>query len=1385
MIDFRKSEIFSGDCFSPFIFLFLSVFFLLLFSQVEITSAKSLFSGNIEEIIPERSLELLDSNIVNIPPWSQEWQAARALVRNKNYKRAATMYAQLLKKKPELEAVRWEYCQILGLLRRYEEARDNIDTLLAFAPDRKEYRLFAGAIALHNGEFKKAALNFGMVLELASPGSLSLSAMQGLAESLRLQGKKELSLSLEEQQILGQNAEHFSPQTEPLPLLRKGYDRLLDDALSLDDTAKVEWIVTHLSSLESLKDSQLRAVLSLLDNSETRSSALKLVYQEFMRRFPGDQILRKQFISFLLLKEQYHKALEQYDKAFEYSKDDLLLLSAAELARGKANVPGKALGYYQRYLQRHPQDQIIQKEISSLHILLAKDFLAIVENDGINALWLDMEPLGQDRTEIFLQMAELLRARTRKESQHLAAVVLQFLVQNSITDKRIYLSLTDVYMQQENWDKALTALNNVPLLQRQEIYYVKRAELAFKQQDELEMLDAYSHLLKLNPKREDIRQKAIVLAGALGLIEKAEEYFAFYSKGTAHRNNVSPSQKNKNNEQKEFQKKPQLSTLLLYLYFLGENRQFDSLQDVTSWAARLWDKEPGKLVSIRIEEANALRRQGFFNLADQILREQLNRKVSQDAVFFALANNAADRGRKSEMELWLAFLASNTFSETRVYSKDVTSILHSLIRVRYALRRQVPERAENLLKNIPISTQQITSIAAEEGEVQRAVAEICQLSEIISAQELRPYCRLHNESPLTPWGNAPQISFAVQKKTPELLSSHVFRGKQQVLRKAYDDAQKTLEPVHKQIPTSFLTTVLLAEVAAGQNRYSEAEKIIQSLNGDLGTRCQEEIRLTSSAGKHQQALSHFYNYYGDIDGGEDPVLAVRLFTGNQPKEAVLLARLLWNAEKFQEALSVYQAILSVPVTEEVLTYYKQRMKGDFPGVSQEKSFWSFLSIIRFSKEEQTKTLNALLSPHLLVENAGNSVGVMLAGNSLLLSLQKRLVQEYDARIASYEKRYHYAEKSYKNLLEEEHSLDALTDLVTIYERMGKYQKEAKVYRDIEQSGKLSPVLEESMERNLQKIAPFAMVDFSLSKKKNLHRYQDIEKTGLKTSFSYLLDLDRFINFHYKNVRYSSHNGEKKTGANCIGGDIFWQFDNILEFSGGMGVDKQNSAGDTTLLYYGRLESQLDDLVTGFVEFSRSQIDDTVDSFDENLTTKTLHTGLTFETAVGVRFGTDFQYNMRSDDNNGKEIHGFLAYSFFFDESQVEFSYDAFYQNNDKKNPEYKNDNKELILTGGPISYWSPDSYSQHRLGGRFQYDFGVFATEHSFQSEKKNSWLKNSFVAVELGIGLEDEEEYVYSADFDISLEINSHCLLKSGLGFSRGKEIEEMHFFTALQYRW
>jgi hypothetical protein len=97
-------------------------------------------------------------------------------------------------------------------------------------------------------------------------------------------------------------------------------------------------------------------------------------------------------------------------------------------------------------------------------------------------------------------------------------------------------------------------------------------------------------------------------------------------------------------------------------------------------------------------------------------------------------------------------------------------------------------------------------------------------------------------------------------------------------------------------------------------------------------------------------------------------------------------------------------------------------------------------------------------------------------------------------------------------------------------------------------------------------------------------------------------------------------------------------------------------------------------------------------------------------------------------------------------------------------------------TSGEVRYWSPSSFTEHRMGLRFQHDF------LGYELGSKKSM---SYYAIDNAVGLEDNENLSFTTKIDIFLEMSPHFLLKGNFTLSKSDDYEETGMSMSLHYRW
>ena len=225
---------------------------------------------------------------------------------------------------------------------------------------------------------------------------------------------------------------------------------------------------------------------------------------------------------------------------------------------------------------------------------------------------------------------------------------------------------------------------------------------------------------------------------------------------------------------------------------------------------------------------------------------------------------------------------------------------------------------------------------------------------------------------------------------------------------------------------------------------------------------------------------------------------------------------------------------------------------------------------------------------------------------------------------------------------------------------------------------------------------------------------------------------------------------------------------------GGGVERIVDSGDNTFQYEIGLRGQLDDYVNGYLVFEKRQEYDTITALMQEISWQTIDTGLSIETQAGISFGGDLQHRYYSDGNSQNRFHGFSSYNVFGESLRWTLRYDYQYLSSDDQG------NSQTDLSGNTASddvpYWSPSSFSEHRLGLNFQHDFLGYE-----QGTKKSM----SYYAISTAVGLEDNENFTFTTKFDIFLEMSPHFLLKGNFTLSKSDEYEEKGLSMSLHYRW
>ncbi len=1298
----------------------------LLLSAVLASALLPAFVFAAESIAPNRQISLVQPQ-PEVPEWRVLWDRARELARQERYTEASRQYAELLSRKDNIEEANWEYCQVLLRIGDNATATRILAALLEKTPHRNDYLLAGARLAEEAGDDERAVRYFGKVLEKDPAGPDAEVALTGLVNSLRRQGKNSLALPL------------LEGLSRRRPDDRQILRTLATDAYQLGREQLARQLYNRLLAFSDIDDQVVLQAAELFDRPghEVRRRQL---WQEYLRRHPDYLPFRARLAADLIAEKQNEAALEQLQYLIDHAADNRqYLLQAGELCLYGLNRPDKALFFFARYNSRYPDDQSIMKRIRDIQSILANDFLAIVENDGAWQLWRDLAEIAPNRLAIYQEMAELLE-RAGKEEELLE--ILLILHRHAPVDDQVTLRIARHYRQAGEPTDSLAYLDEVTKAARNLEYYRLRAETERILGREQEALVSYNRVVALAPDDLSLRLTAIELAGSLGLVENVEELFL-----------------------KGLDSGGDLEELYLgYLAQLSRNGLYTAHARVSAAARQLFATDTVMDTRLKLEQAKALFQEGRRRKAEQLLRLLLSQGILVDKVLFQLADHALSDQNLPAAEVWMAAIAARQ-SEEGNYSLRLLQLKAREIPPHPGLVDENRRDEMASLLNKELCRQQYGSgdhllawqtcgrVLADYGFDAQTVLIRQQL-----AREV-PDATLHPEELLT-----------VGEKV--ILSRQLALAEEELEKFRYSAAEQRLATVLNACGQSVAASLGLVELDLARGRLDDAAEGLQR----LALRFPEEtsfkrkmIEIEIRRGRYQQGLALMQQHVGGETVAE---MVDRLIAAEETESLLTLARLLWGDREEEQALQLYQRLLD-PAVVDLLRHEFIEKQLSYRSFTRESTIWnSLLSLL----QSQPDLVAELMAPPFLLENIGTDAGAIVASYFERFSWQRLIHSEYQARKAIADRRYYYAEKSYRKLLEEEESADALLDLATIYSRIGKIRKEAQVYEAIQNTGTVNPELIASIERSSQQLSPQNILEAEYMRKNGREGLIDLTRSSIGTSFWIAPDLKKDIRFSYLNTHYRSTDSDASLASNRISGLATAEFGTGYELFFATGLEKLNGSSDTRFSYEAGVNGQLDDYVMAHARLTKRVVDDSVQTIRDDISFQQVSTGIDLETSFGVTFGGDLRHRGYNDGNSQNRFHGYSSYSLFAQSIELALRYDFEYLNNNREiEPEQVQQTDEYRAEMAPL-YWSPASFNEHRLTADFRHDFPGYS---------RGSKTGTSSYSLSNAVGLEDHENISYTGLFHFFLEINQHLLLKGNFAFTTSAEYDEKGFAFSLHYRW
>lgn len=1306
-----------------------------------------------DTIAPDRNISMVQGE-PGSPDWKILWDMARKFARDEDYSLAVKAYSDLIRIKPNIEEANWEYCKVLLKVEDFSTATKIIGGLLDKDPNNYDYLLAGGTVATHWKNYETAIRYFGRVFEKDPTGVSSDTALLGLATSLRNKGKKELAFSLLEQFSL----RHPKNSTIIHYLALDAYD------LGKDEKARKFYaILLKNKDVADLVILQAEQVFDVPGYEKNRSA----IWLDYLRRHPDYMPFRAKAAKFSVESGEFEEALIHLKYMADNIEDnEEYLLEAGKVCQRDLNRPDRALYFYERYIQKHPENLEIKAKINNIQSDLANEFISIVENGGTLQLWGDLAEIALNRLAIYREMADLLEKRGKTEE---LIEVLTIIYKHSPHEDSMALRIAHQYYRKGQYSKTLEYLSSVTGdKSKTKSYFLFKGDTEQQFGLEMDSLASFEKGLSSDPLDVKLRIKCLELAGRIGNTDKLKSLF---NTGLQHSDERVP-----------------VELVITYLDLLSFNYMFQEYEQINSWAEFYFAGLPETITRLALHKASSLRKEGKTRRAEQLLRQLLNNNIFVEDILFQLAENAVIDKNILAAESWYQALRKDTNQDDSNFSLDPQGCKILLLKVNmlkaegkygdaqalidsYIGASEKKKVLDDLLPFLVRLQKQRCWLSFYKGKLLEAYQQ-CEdlLDNVAFDPELLVLHGILNRRLKTNDRENKDTNSKIYIAGNPVLTRLLTLAAKEIEYLEYDAAENHLSAVLGKYPHSVVGTTVWAELMVARGHSDIAAESLSQLIRQFPEELyyhEKLIEVEARRGRYKQGLALLKKEVGKVDNIED--LTIKLTSADDVEGLLTLARLLWGDKQQEKALLIYKQLLALPVFDILSEKFRQK-QINYHYLTRENTFWNSMMLMLQSEPD---VLAELMEPPFLIENRGNEAGEIVSGLFEKYSWQKLITNEYMARKSIFDRNYYYAEQSYKRLLEDDSS-EGMSDLATIYGKIGKYRKEAQVYEAMQNSGATSPDLIESIERNTLQISPQSIFNVGYEERNGRDGHIDIARTSFGTSFWFTPDLDKDIRLIYTNNHFESLDTDKTTGSNFLYAVATYEITKAYELILGAGTEKLTSDSDTGFQYEIELKGQLDDYINGYVLLEKKQVYDTIAAIQQQITFQSIETGLSIETPMGLSFGGDLHHRYYNDGNSQNRFHGYSSYSIFGESSQLALRYEYQYLTNDDENSSLPEVSVEPS-PGEPL-YWSPSLFNEHRMALRFQHDF------LGYELGKKKSM---SYYAIDNAIGFEENEILSFTTKFDIFLEMSPHFLLKGNFTLSKSDEFEETGLSMSLHYRW
>ncbi len=1286
------------------------------------------------------------------PVWMQLWNSARAASLRTDKTKSISIYRELFVLKPSIEEALREYVILLMDSGQWQEAAQVIQKLLETDATSEEYLIYGGRIALVQKRYEQAAKHMGQVYTTSPGGPFAIEALKGQIHALQKLDRLEMAYPLMEQLYL------IVPHEETLIRQLALYSKKRSDsekALTYYTTLLTEFAGTDRDYLESIP----------LFETAGKQDMLVSSWHGYLRFHPFYLPFHKTLSNYYLDSNQEDKALTHLLIRIAHGEETpLLFLQTGRVFLYQQSRPDKALYYYEEYRKRVPTDDRVIAEIKRIQAILANDLLVIVENEGAWTLWRDLAKVIPDRLAVYYSMAEQLESLGKVQE---LLEVLEIINLHNSNDQETLFKLAKIYFSTGRYPASLRALDSMTTEMKQGAeYFMLRAKIAEKQQQEVLTLEYYKQYLIGNPEDYEVVFKCLQLAGRMGHIEDLHAFYALFSDN-------SPTNL-------VFKKGS-----FLYGKALLVNDLFSLADEIYRHLQARQDLSIAEKTIVADSLLTILQSEKHYFEAEQQLRLWLIEGKEKKELLFQLIKTSLLNSNWGNAWKWYEF---SVLDSNELHPGDrAEEINNFLTKIEILYTSGQTEVALELLEDYFHDNDNLcTDLKSQCFELKRIMAKLYyQEGAYENAKsvlepllfEAHTTLDLHTLSVLIDQkiDKTQQNSFltSVEDKPKAVLLDIAYSFEK---HKSFQLALVLCEKYLLHVPFSLRARVLKAKLLRSLGDDFAALEMFQKLSAEypkeLGFK-QNFLELQFKTAKFGDLIEELAPEWKPVKTGEN-TLSVRKVVPDiaslPVNQQLLLARAFWAAKRVEDSLLLYESLLRPPVEKEFAQQLtKQNIELSLP--APEKTFFN---VISFTTPPEPDRLTVVMSPLFALKYL-QKPEVKIAANLYSTYRWQQIVnREFSVRQAMTDGNYYQAMGKYQKILLENRSSENLYDLAGIYSRLGFLGKEAALYEIMKKESPGYPDLDEASQRNslkrLPQIAPF----FSSSSKDGREEHYDIRQRGGGIKAWFMPSFNHELLFDVRRIYSESIDDDQNLWRDHLEAEIKWSPIYDLDFVAAVGVESPDDEYRSTFLYDFRVNGRIGDGVHGYLGASQDINDDTVEALKSAISEAGYRAGLRVDLLPRLFGGAEYLYTEYSDGNHQNRYEIWSSYIIKPEPTLLQFRYGYEYSHNAEGNlPMSYRTSSGFLPSDHP--YWSPKEYWQNLFTLSFEHQLAEDILGRGAPSYYK---LEYSF-GYEIG-GYDNHE-----VKTQIFIEMNRHFLLNGSFEFTHGADIQEMNFICSVIYRW